>query len=286
MNNKAATNESKEKSLTISRGEKIFDWLVYAGIAGVGTFLLTLYTTHWSKYGGGAKYFNSGSNWLIKKGLTPQSAEELLMSTALMQGGNLAVLPVKWAEDNKIACIQAIDKVIGEKTDVSALEAEDKQSWSSILKARVLAWTTVFLSLKTAGHILGGDKFEAFKEGFSKHIVCNPLGKATHHLGKETNAFRYGKIAALDVFATAAASTLLYVGSRIFAHWERQKEEAQQTAHIAPHPAESHPQKGFSAISTPSKRTPAEIIKAKSPDGSFADAAMHSRAGEQMQLGA
>jgi len=36
-----------------SRGEKIFDWIVYGGLGGVGTFLLTLKPAYWMRYHGG-----------------------------------------------------------------------------------------------------------------------------------------------------------------------------------------------------------------------------------------
>ena len=126
--NQTATAPTENKAPPISRSEKIFDWLVYGGIAGVGTFIATIPTTYWAKYGGGAKYFDASSKWLVKKGLSEQSAEQAVMTSALMQGGNLALIPVKWAEDNKVALVKKFGDVIGEKVDTVALEAEDKQA--------------------------------------------------------------------------------------------------------------------------------------------------------------
>lgn len=225
-------NSNTEEAKPLTRGEKIFDWLTYGGIAGVGTFLLTIPVAYWAKYGKGAARFEGATKWLQKQGLSAQTAEQMMMTNATMQGGNLTVLPVKWMEDNKIACIQKINDIIGDPTDVAALEKEDKQSWSSIIKARVMAWLVVFTSLKGAAHVIGGDKFAAFEDAFAKNIVCKPLGAQTHINGKETKPFRYGKIAAIDTFATTAATILLFIGSRMFAHWERKEE---------PQPAETAP---------------------------------------------
>lgn len=277
MDKKPPVEDSKRPPA--SRGERIFDWLVYGGIAGIGVFLATIPTTYWAKYGGGAKYFKRGSHKLESLGLSAKTAEDMMMSTALMQGGNLAVFPVKWAEDNKVAMVTKINDMIGEKTDIAALENEDRQTWGSILKARVAAWLTVFTGFKIVGHTVGSGKLAAFEESFAKN-VCGMLGKATHMHGQETKIFRHGKIAALDVFATAASSTLLYVGSRVFAHWERQRTEA-VCANAAPDiPAHSEND------AMPTSQAAQKILASKAPAKDFASAALASRTGELLQLGA
>lgn len=49
-------------------------------------------------------------------------------------------------------------------------------------------------------------------------------------LSTEKKAYEYGKLAALDVFATMAASVLLYVGSRFFANNRSPEKQAQLEA--------------------------------------------------------
>jgi len=211
----------------LSKGERWFDWLTYGGIAGVGVFLVTLPLTYWSKYAGGAKNFKAAAHWLEKKGFSAHTAEDLVMTTSLMQGGNLGLIPVKLMENNKPQIVKKINDVLGDSTDEKAVEAEPKQSWTSLLKARIImAWTPVFLSFRAATMLLGKEKFQHFEHWFSESLICKPLGKATHIAGVETKAFRYGKIAALDAFATAAAATLLYIGSNIFAKQEKDEELA------------------------------------------------------------
>ncbi len=282
MSQTANTTEDT-KAPRMSRGEKIFDWLVYGGIGGAGSFVATLLTTYWAKYGKGAEYFKTSTDWLQKKNWSAANAEKFMMTNATMQGGNLMVLPVKWAEDNKIALVTKINDMIGEKTDVAALENEDKQTWSSILKARVAAWITVFTSFHAAAHVIGDKKFGEFENKFAEHMICKPMGKPTHVGGVETTHFKYGKIAAIDVFATVAASTLLYVGSRVFAHWDREKADAQHTpaSHTAPQ------QKVKEEVpAAPSNKAASKVFAAKAPAKDFASAALASRTGEQLQLGA
>lgn len=263
----ATTQSTEEKKPKLSRGEKLFNWLVYGGIAGVATFIATIPAGYWAKYGGGAKFFKSFGKGLEKLGVSARSAEDAAMTTGLMQGGNLMILPVKWAEDNKVELIKKIDHVLGDKTDVDALEKEDKQSWGSIIKARLAAWAAVFSGFKLAGMTIGNEKFAAFEESFAKHIVCKPFGKATHIAGEETKMFRIGKIAALDVFATAAASILLYAGSRFFAHHKKNNP--------APAPEATENCTGC-ALKQPEEQVPAkivqDIIRNKKPDSGYVSA--------------
>lgn len=104
-----------------------------------------------------------------------------------------------------------------------------KQTWGSLLLGRLTAWGAVFVSFKLAGSLtsfLGHPNAMAnFESWFAKDVVCKPMGKPTHIHGVETKLYRYGKIAALDIFATAAASSILLAGSRFFA---KQTPEAEQ----------------------------------------------------------
>lgn len=206
-----------------SRGEKLFDWLTYGGVAGVGTFLLTIPVAYWAKYGSGAKMFEKASGYLVKQGLSPRISEEMVMTTALMQGGNLTIIPVKMLENRKPQIVDYFNDRLGDSSGKASVEEDPKQTWSSLIKSRIVAWLSVFTGFRVAGSIFGADKFAAFEESFAKNVVCKPLGKPTHIRGVETPHFRYGKIAALDVFATAAATAILYTGSRFFAkrneHW-------------------------------------------------------------------
>jgi hypothetical protein len=215
--------EKTAQKTSYSKGEKLFDWLTYGGIAGIGTFLMTIPVAYWAKYGGGAPMFKNAAKALEKRGMAAAGAEDMLMTTALMQGGNIAVIPIKLMEDHKPGVVEHLNAKLGDQSGDASVDSDKKQTWGSLVKARVfLAWLPVYVSMRTASMVFP-QQLKAFENWFAEHLVCRPFGQPTHTPGlpkiveNETKAFRYGRIGALDVFATAAAATLLYIGSRIFA---------------------------------------------------------------------
>lgn len=208
-----------------SKGEVLFDSLAYGGFAGAVTFLLSLPAGYWVRYSNsGRQAVKWAAGHLKKVGLSEHSSEDAVMTTALMQGGNLMLLPIKFMEDRKPELVAKLNKHVGDETCDLSVDKEPKQTWGSLLKARIfLAWTPVFLSFRTAVSLGGKEQFNAFEEKFAKHLICRPLGQPTHVKGAETTLYKLGRIAALDVFATTAAAALLYVGSRIFAKDNEEK---------------------------------------------------------------
>ncbi len=276
------TNTTQKDTKHFSRGEKIFNWVTYGGIAGLGTFIVTIPIVYWTKYGRGSNRFHEISSHLKSTGLSDQTTEQLMMTTATAQGGNLTVLPVKWAEDHKIAIVTKINDMLGEKTDVAELQSHQKQSWSSIVKARIVSWGVVFIGLKATEGIIGKDKFTQFENKFSEHLVCKPLGIATHINGERTKAFKYGKIAAFDVFATAASCALLYIGSRFFAR--KKSEDCAPKIEEKSH-AEIYSQPVYhNSSDAPSPRV-SQILSTRHKDDGFA-ASIANRSNEPAQLGA
>lgn len=215
-----------------SRGEKAFNLLTYGGAAGIGTFIATIPVGYWAKYGGGAKHFTNATKFLTKQGLSPQVAEEMVNTSALMQGGNLMIIPVKFLEDNKPHIVDKLNDLLGDKSGAKSVHEDPKQSWMSLIKSRLVAWGAVFTGFRLGAIAVGGEKLQSFEKMFGR-AACKVLNKPTHMGVVETPHFRYGKIAALDVFATAAASMLLYVGSRFFAksnpHWHVDNVEGQSS---------------------------------------------------------
>ena len=171
---------------------------------------------------------------------------------------------------------------MGEPDTYCQVQGEPDQTWLSLIKSRIVAWGAVFSAIKGASIALGHERFDKFENGFSEHLVCKPLGFATHINGQETRAFRLGKLTALDVFATAAAATILYGASRVFAEPDKGKltdapEDASIPIACAPEPAkavqpESKPIAG-NAIA------PKNLLDlaSKKPEATFADAALKRR---------
>lgn len=212
-----------------TRGERLFDWLAYGGFAGAVTFVLGMPLGYWVRYSNsGRQTVKWAARHLKNIGLSEAASEDVVMTTALMQGGNATLIPVKIMEDHKPKLVGRLNKHLGDDTEDLSVEDSIRQSWKSLLKSRLAAWLMVFGSFRTfAAMPGGGKKLNAFEEAFSEQIFCKPLGKPTHVNGKETLIYKTGRIAALDVFATAAAATLLYIGSRFFARKDNDKRPAE-----------------------------------------------------------
>lgn len=226
---------------TKSKGERVFDWGVYGGIAGVGTFIATVPLTYLFRHTAvGERYYLGIVNGLHKavEKVAPQLmskkiAEDAVMTTALMMGGNAMLLPVGYAEKHKVTTVSGLNTILGDATPPDQIEAQPQQTWSSLVKARLTAWGAVFASIFGASALFP-KAFSTFENEFAER-TCKALGKPTEVMKEgrmvPSRSFLLGKISALDVFATAAAAVLLYVAGHSFA---RKREEKKH------HPARHH----------------------------------------------
>jgi len=240
-----ATEPAKAPART--HGDKLFDRWIYAGLNGVGTFILTIPLAYWGDHGKGQKAFKNAAEKLETWGMNPKNAETVVRTSTLGIGGTVMVLPVWVAEHFRKPIVGWFNQNFGSDKDKTAeVENTAPQTVASLLKGRVVAWLAVFSGFKlfgygakAAGHPEALQNFETkFGEGAMKLLgkpthdfaaleketasivaagenVAEKLAKATAK--HETKAFRFAKIGALDVFATTAATSILYVTSRIFA---------------------------------------------------------------------
>lgn len=200
--------ESRPKSI----GGKVFDWITYGGIAGVGTFIVTLPLAYWQKYTPGRKFYHTASDALQRIGVSEKIAVNATETTNLMHGGNLMLLPVLGLEYFRTPIVTGLNRLFNDPTDPESVKDAPKQTVGSVLKGRLLAWTAVFVGFTGASKIIPG-QMQAFE---------NKVGEMTCKIFKqpviaESKAYRYGQIGALDAFATITAATLLYTGSHFFA---------------------------------------------------------------------
>ncbi len=225
-----------EAKIRKSKGGKLFDWGVYGGIAGVGTFIVTIPMAFVLKDGKRAGQYERVVGWVEKHAgrfLSPSTAkkfaEEAVMTTTLMQGGNAMLIPVGIAEHYKVPIVTALDEKLGDQASPESIEATPKQTWMSLIEGRMLAWGAVFSTLFSAS-LAFPKTFQTFTNEFAER-ACKLVGKPTWDVAKnqESRAFKLGKLGALDVFATAAAATLLYVGGHFFARRHEEKK-----AHLPP----------------------------------------------------
>jgi len=269
----------------ISKGEHMFDWLTYGGIGFASVFAAGIPIVHWAKYGKGAKVFADSAKSLEKLGMNATSAEDAVMTTALMIPGNLGLIPIKQMEDHKPELVQKFNTMLGDKSGDASVDKEPEQSWGSLIKARLVAWVAVYAGFRGAAHAIGQKQFLDFENKFAEHAVCKPLGKPTHIPGmakivaNETKVFRYGKIAALDIFATATATTLLYIGSRFFAG-ENARWKAHDLPKDTPDNTPSSPPQAAITATPPMDNTkvPSYIAKmTAAPHNSFVDSVANSK---------
>ena len=233
---------------TRSNGEKAFDWATYGGLAGVGTFVVTVPVADWILYGKGEKYYNAATKWVTQKGVNPKVAGGLLLTTALMQGGNIMLAPVWAAEQVREPIVNTINKITGDPTRPEDIAEKPKQTARSLIEGRLTAFGAVFAGLTGASMVFG--KQMANFETAMGRAAAGFMNRPTHELkmvdgaAKQvpTKTFRYGKTLAVDAFATITAAGLLYVASRFFAKSSHQKEmsktdQAKITAETESHQA-------------------------------------------------
>lgn len=224
---------------TKSKGEKFFDRVVYGLIAGVGTFVVTVPVTYLLKHQPRIKpYYEKAVDWLHGKlpaQYSRETADKILSTTALMQGGNLMLLPVGFLEKHKIQIVKGLNVTLNDPTPPEQIEMAPKQTWRSLIESRGLAWLTVFGSFKVAEKY-AARTLVAFEEDMGD-LACrvfnkNKMRKVVETVGgvdkiveHETKTYLFGKIGAWDMFATAAAVTLAYIGGHFFARKQEQKKE-------------------------------------------------------------
>ncbi len=239
-----------------THGDKLFDRWIYAGLNGVGTFILTIPLAYWGDHGGGKAFFKKCASYLEKWGADPKNAETAVRATTLGIGGTVMILPVYVAEHFRKPIVTWFNQHFGsDKDKKTVVENPAPQTFGSILKGRLVAWCAVFSGFKLMGALSKWLRNPAALGNFETIVgeeVCKRLGdKPTHNVAAmekaiaeetkkngaaltkeamneikvahETKMFSYGKLGALDVFATAAATSILYVTSRIFAKQRAQK---------------------------------------------------------------
>lgn len=185
------------------------------------------------------------------------------MLTSVTFFGGLIPLPfIRHMERNKAKIVRRLNEKYGTAEDVIAGEENVKdeapQSWGSIIKGRIGAWFVVFITFagigaqlipKTFGglekdfeNIAGkvGNKIHNWPEGSHKYFAATGETKAQKE-GNEKSALpagitpkqesqmytykRMGNLAAVDIFATAASASLLYVISKFFAKKSDKKKD-------------------------------------------------------------
>lgn len=202
----------------VSKGGKLFDFLTYFGLATVATFFATIPL---------AKMFTSGRfkfiadklhNGLKNVGASDHFAAEAVKTTNYMWGGNLMLIAVGAMEYFRTPMVKFFNRAMNDPTDPKSIEDAPPQTVGSILKGRLVAWSTVFIGFNAITLAMG-------KEGYNK--LLDSAGNAWAKLRNNPKSFENGRLGAEDGLATISSAALLYIGSHFFAKraYERRVEK-------------------------------------------------------------
>ncbi len=245
-------------------GEKIFDAVAYIGIGDIAVLIASIGTGYLLKHSNrtipgsklinedGVSFSKAWTNMIDKvagfsvfKNVSDRKTlnkrlDDALLTTALVIPGNLALLPIKWMESRKKAIVHKLNEKYGDPATENQLsdvelgdrkiERESSQSWGSLIKGRVIAWGIVFSSLTLVDKMSPtlipnsmqktGELFESAAEKTAQKFGTELSDK------NRFRAQKFGEVGLIDFFATAAAVSILYVSSKIFARKSDDKQES------------------------------------------------------------
>jgi len=301
-------------------GEKYYSWLKF-GVAEVFILVATAVIAYWARHGQD-KWYNvfkqiqklsdkvfSPLSRIGKDGSKAREVGTVLSVAAAstmvtFHGGNAFAPAMKWFDNKKNDIVNAFNKLFGKPDELEIgqerLKEDPKQSWGDVIKGRLAAWAIVFTSFVSATLLIGKSTknndyhFNNFEEWFARKFAgltkggkelakISALQKLPEHL-KENKSYRFGKILALDIYATTAAIIIWNVISELSAKI-RQKEK-KEVPHETPAPAlpetltQEIPERQFTDTVQPRER-----IATKTPALSQADKLATQRQNEPVQVG-
>ncbi len=223
-------------------------------------------------YAGVPNYLQKFQNWFENKLVnnklyklddsTPirkRLAQATASTMVTFHGGNLFAPIMKKLEDNKHEIVEGLNKKFGKEGEVELGRERQKddpeQSWADIIKGRLGAFGIVAGSFFTADILLGKDKsaakpryrFDKFEDWFGRKVAGFTAGgkelskipisqELTAEMAKN-KSYRFGKILALDIYATTAAIMIWNAISHMSAK-ERIKSEQPNNQDASAAPAE------------------------------------------------
>lgn len=215
--------------------EKIFDLSAYSGIGWVGNAALSTSIAYYLEYSkSGAKKFTNFAKKIAqlinKENPNIQHTTNKLEFLSLIIGGTILMWPLKKMEDHKGNIVRGIDKIIGgvksicgwkeskEETEqkeeaFKLLEAEPKQNWKNILRARFVGLGAALLTLHTV------DKISPVDNKMLKEVTATVAGSAHKKwrpgapIEKNERIKKITELATIDVIYSFVAAAGLYIDS-------------------------------------------------------------------------
>ena len=158
----------------------------------------------------------------------------LVSTMILSHGGNFFAPFIRWLENDREKISNAYNKQFGtpEEVEITHERLKDipKQNWMDVAKGRAMAWGTVFGAMVTAYTVAGKEKksgrywLDIYEDAFArkfagltaagKEIAATPVAKALTEAQQANNHYRFGKVLALDLYATSAGIVIWNMFSR------------------------------------------------------------------------
>ncbi|MGE0754545.1 MAG: hypothetical protein AB7L92_05235 [Alphaproteobacteria bacterium] len=159
-------------------------------------------------------------------------------TVVLSWGGNAFAPVIKWLENNREGITNWYNKRFGTPQEVEITKEKfsdmPKQNWHDVIKGRAMAFATVFTAItgayltfgrsKSPNHHFKLDWYEdAFARKFSwlskgsHDIAATPMNKALDAVQRKNKVYRFGKVLAIDLFATSTAIVVWNTVSRLSA---------------------------------------------------------------------
>jgi hypothetical protein len=254
----SALIDEKTHKVMKTTGEKWFDAIRFATGEGVilGLTAVLAYVSKYGKnsYGGMPNYLKKMDEGtfgaLMKRDFFKNHehgeriAGAVAGTTTLMHGGNVFIPVMNGLNNHKHNIVDSINRRWGKPGELEAgqerLKAQEPETWGDIIKGRIVSWGAVFSGLLGADLLLGKKKgTDTYWSDIGKNKVARLITRTTEKgrdilsrvpegefVSEELKAFkpyRYGKILALDVFATTAALAIWTSISKLSAILRKKK---------------------------------------------------------------
>jgi hypothetical protein len=264
--NQADISRGQSLKLPKTTGERYYDVLQFlagkafiVAISAVIAYEARYGKEHYGKVPNYLKRFQTGfEKTLNDNPIMPLGKSEVgryisgaaASTTLTMWGGNLFAPFLKWFENNKEKIANHYNKKHGKPGEVEIaherLKDLPKQNWMDVIKGRVAGWVIV------CGTFIGADlamsknpetgmrRLAQYEEWFGrklagvtkagKEIANTPITKQLTKAQSSNKTYRYGRIIALDFFATSAAIIIWNAVSRMSAKKRSRLEKAPDDA--------------------------------------------------------
>lgn len=224
--------ENKPTKAKRTLGLRLFDNLLYTVLTNTSVFLMSVGLTYMTKHGRtigaeGSKTRAVGT-WFAKRrdpilkgfekiGVKGQAADDATTVLFSFVDGTLFAPLVKLVEDRREKIAYKIDSALGTTPDnMSAYDAEPKQSWRSVIEGR-LATSAIVVPIAIAMEKTGGNNAIFYRAGNKlATFVKDSLPKLDQWLTKKTIHHKeyFFQTSVFETFYTSVCTVGLYIMSR------------------------------------------------------------------------